>query len=196
MAMRDLTGQRFGRLLALANSGQQAKDGSYLWLCRCDCGSETIRNGSQMVSGRIRSCGCLVGEAARARSQARKRPPVPCSVAGCADTTEKGGHGLCGKHAQRMRRYGSVDHVTSEETRRANNRASQLRGIETVKPGTYRKLFGRHEHRVIAERIAGRKLRRDEHVHHIDGNKQNNDPSNLAVMSAADHAALHHGRAK
>ena len=49
----------------------------------------------------------------------------------------------------------------------------------------------RHEHRIVAEQMLGRSLRSDEHVHHIDHNPKNNHPSNLEVLSAADHARLH-----
>lgn len=50
---------------------------------------------------------------------------------------------------------------------------------------------GRSLHRVIMEKHIGRKLGRNEHVHHIDGNKRNNDISNLELMSASNHAAHH-----
>lgn len=50
---------------------------------------------------------------------------------------------------------------------------------------------GKFLHRVIAEWKIGRKLHNDEAVHHIDKNKQNNDPSNLQVMTKSDHARLH-----
>lgn len=56
---------------------------------------------------------------------------------------------------------------------------------------SYEKTYGRHTHRVVAEQILGRPLRSDEIVHHIDGNKRNNDPSNLIVMTQAEHARLH-----
>lgn len=56
----------------------------------------------------------------------------------------------------------------------------------------YPKFFGRHLHRVVAELLLGRKLKRGEVVHHIDGNKQNNDRENLMVFSSqAEHAAWH-----
>lgn len=55
----------------------------------------------------------------------------------------------------------------------------------------YVKRDGRHEHRTVVENLLGRKLRRDEIVHHIDHNKRNNDPSNLHVMSQSEHARLH-----
>ena len=57
---------------------------------------------------------------------------------------------------------------------------------------TYNKFLGRHEHRVVAERMLGRKLKKNEVVHHIDLNKQNNDEKNLVVMpSNSEHSHLH-----
>ena len=49
----------------------------------------------------------------------------------------------------------------------------------------------RSVHRVIAEWKFGRALTSKEHVHHNDGNKLNNHPDNLEVMSASDHARHH-----
>ena len=61
--MNDVTGQRFGRLLAIKATGQQ-KNGQALWLCRCDCGNLVeIRNHS--LKRHTRSCGCLRIEAGR-----------------------------------------------------------------------------------------------------------------------------------
>ncbi|WP_243259146.1 HNH endonuclease signature motif containing protein [Clostridium sp. 'deep sea'] len=57
---------------------------------------------------------------------------------------------------------------------------------------SYRKYYGRHEHRVVAEKKLGRKLRKGEVVHHIDGDKLNNSPDNLMVFSSQEeHAAWH-----
>ena len=64
--------------------------------------------------------------------------------------------------------------------------------MNTGEGKTYTKLYGRHEHRVVAEQMLGRKLKPGEVVHHIDGNKRNNSPDNLMVFSSqADHARYH-----
>lgn len=56
---------------------------------------------------------------------------------------------------------------------------------------SYIKRRGRHEHRIVAEAMLGRPLVRGEIVHHIDGNRQNNTPANLQVMSQSQHMKLH-----
>lgn len=48
-----------------------------------------------------------------------------------------------------------------------------------------------HQHRVVAEKTLGRKLKKGEIVHHIDNNPQNNNPKNLQVMTQSEHARLH-----
>lgn len=53
----DLTGKRFGRLIALKpmeNLGETTT-----WLCRCDCGGIAVSRTGGLVVGKIKSCGCL-----------------------------------------------------------------------------------------------------------------------------------------
>ena len=49
----------------------------------------------------------------------------------------------------------------------------------------------RLEHHLVAEKALGRKLRRGEHVHHINCNPADNRPENLLICSRAYHATLH-----
>jgi len=117
--------------------------------------------------------------------------PKQCCIDGCTKDTTKGARGMCGMHAARVRRYGDPNYITPEAQRRKSNRESQLQRFAQVKPDTYRKLHGKHIHRVIAEQMIGRPLVKGEIVHHIDGNKHNNDPSNLQVMTQSEHMKLH-----
>lgn len=60
------------------------------------------------------------------------------------------------------------------------------------KKDTYTKYYGKHLHRIIAEEILGRPLEKGEVVHHIDGNKKNNNPSNLMIFkNQSEHAKWH-----
>lgn len=57
---------------------------------------------------------------------------------------------------------------------------------------SYSKYYGVHEHRIVAEKMLGRPLSKEETIHHIDGNKRNNSPSNLLILaSQSEHAKLH-----
>ena len=55
----DISGLRFGRLLALAPTSRRDKKGSVYWICRCDCGNELEVSEDGLVQGNNRSCGCL-----------------------------------------------------------------------------------------------------------------------------------------
>lgn len=55
----------------------------------------------------------------------------------------------------------------------------------------YKRKNGQSEHRLIIEKHLGRKLNKDEHVHHINENKKDNRLENLVVMSAQAHMYIH-----
>lgn len=54
----DMTGQRFGKLVALEYAGRKYE--KTLWKCRCDCGREVIVDRANLVRGITTSCGCRV----------------------------------------------------------------------------------------------------------------------------------------
>lgn len=69
----DLTGQRFGRLVAtLYVRGNAASPGSR-WLCECDCGKSRTVSANSLRGGHTQSCGCLRLERQRAAASAMAR---------------------------------------------------------------------------------------------------------------------------
>ena len=65
MSAKDLTGQRFGRLVVLEPVPGARRT---RWRCRCDCGQElVVGSGYHLTSGNTKSCGCLHRDTARAR---------------------------------------------------------------------------------------------------------------------------------
>ncbi len=53
----DITDLRSGKLVALRRT-EEKKNGSYMWLCRCDCGNETLVSAIRIRRGTVKSCGC------------------------------------------------------------------------------------------------------------------------------------------
>lgn len=62
-AKKDLTGQKFGRLLVLKDAGKR-RHSYVVWLCQCDCGNTVEVISDSLRSGNTRSCGCLHDECA------------------------------------------------------------------------------------------------------------------------------------
>src|SRR4051812_4020618 len=67
----DKTGQRFGKLVVIkpiAVSGRETR-----WICRCDCGGSKTVQGGSLVSGKTRSCGCLMKGINQTHGQAKAK---------------------------------------------------------------------------------------------------------------------------
>lgn len=73
-----------------------------------------------------------------------------------------------------------------------NRAANREKQINTGAQLSYRKFYGRHEHRVIMETHIERKLLSNEIVHHIDGDIRNNNINNLQLMTWGEHSIEHH----
>ena len=58
---KDVTGERAGRLTAIAFSGRCKKPGgNAIWLCKCDCGKFVERPWANVRRSKTPSCGCYV----------------------------------------------------------------------------------------------------------------------------------------
>jgi len=60
MRKKDLTGKRFGKLVAIRDIGsrQEGKRKFRWWLCKCDCGKFTKVRAGHLIGGQT-SCGCI-----------------------------------------------------------------------------------------------------------------------------------------
>jgi len=56
--IKNMKGQRFGRLVALEHVGF-ASNRVALWRCKCDCGNEVVVRQCNLHSGNAESCGCF-----------------------------------------------------------------------------------------------------------------------------------------
>ena len=55
---KDLTGQKFSRLIVLKKVGK-TKFGALIWRCKCDCGNVVDVVGGSLKNGHTKSCGCI-----------------------------------------------------------------------------------------------------------------------------------------
>ena len=51
----EMLGKKFGKLTVIEEAGQN-KNGTFEYLCRCDCGNEIIVNGSSLRRGHSKTC--------------------------------------------------------------------------------------------------------------------------------------------
>ena len=107
-----------------------------------------------------------------------------------AKRTRSGRGQVKGQFLRFISGHNSILIDSEEQKRRASFRNPDALRY-TGRKNNYIKLKGRHMHRVVMEEKLGRKLESWEIVHHIDGDKWNNSPENLEVMTQSEHMKLH-----
>jgi 5-methylcytosine-specific restriction endonuclease McrA len=60
--IKDLTGQKFGKLVVLYKD--EDRQGRVCWVCKCDCGNLKSIESRHLKNGNTKSCGCLQKERA------------------------------------------------------------------------------------------------------------------------------------
>jgi hypothetical protein len=85
----DLVNKKFGKLFVIEETlNLNTKSNSKHWLCKCDCGNETVVATFNLTSGKTKSCGCL-------RTEFKIRKDLTGRIIGklsviCFDHFEKG----------------------------------------------------------------------------------------------------------
>lgn len=115
----------------------------------------------------------------------------------------KVGTHLTEEHKQKISQY-HKGKVLSNETRAKMSKSKFVGGVgykKLRKDGYVEIHFPEHpsaskngvilEHHLVMECVLGRRLRKDEVVHHINHNRSDNRVENLVVMTNSEHAFLH-----
>lgn len=55
--VKSLVGNKYGNLTVIAQSEERGANGSPKWICECGCGKETIVERSNLIRGKVKSCG-------------------------------------------------------------------------------------------------------------------------------------------
>ena len=96
--------------------------------------------------------------------------------------------GLCSMHYMRWYRHGGDEPQRIRPKRVVGFSRLRADGYLEVKTPAREYVL---EHRLVAAQMIGRALKTTEHVHHINGDRADNRPENLLVMSNAEHQKLH-----
>lgn len=80
MKAMNLTGLRFGRLIAISRMGLIG--GKSMWQCVCDCGNSTVVALGNLRSGSVKSCGCHRREILDKTSHGLEKHPLYCTWSG------------------------------------------------------------------------------------------------------------------
>jgi len=108
-------------------------------------------------------------------------------------------HNFCSRkhlnawNSQRMSKYNSTENPMNKQegwTAEHRNRRRKI-CLERGGHSAYKKVYGKHTHRVIAEMMLGRELLSNEVAHHKNFNRLDNCPENIEVITRSEHARLH-----
>lgn len=90
----DITGKRYGMLVALSLA--YVKNQSCVWLCKCDCGNETTARVGTLTMGRKLSCGCKEGNITHGATHTTLYKKYQSMLKRCSNKKDKdyGGRGI------------------------------------------------------------------------------------------------------
>lgn len=60
--LKDLTGQRFGRLTVVKRQPGNSENNKVRWLCKCDCDNEVVVLTNSLLTDHTKSCGCWTSQ--------------------------------------------------------------------------------------------------------------------------------------
>ena len=117
-------------------------------------------------------------------------PERICRIEGCTNILKNTKGRICQMHRTRFARHGTYDLPQNPQTLKIGQPQLTKLGYLRVNIDGKRVL----QHRHIMEQHVGRKLTKDERIHHINGIKTDNRIENLELMmSNQEHMKKYHG---
>ena len=189
----DITGMRSGSLVAIRDVGTQDHKGggkNRVWLCRCDCGNTFVTKATNIKTGVSTSCGC----------QSKKYVDITGKRMGKLVAVKYTGRSYKDSRGRRRGRLWEIkcdcgtplEMAAGHFIKRHRTHCGCMRPSVIINTEGYvMKWMPDHPnskgggmilmHRYVMSEHLGRPLKRGEIVHHKNGNKLDNDISNLQL---------------
>lgn len=152
------------------------------------CGKDFYANQSEQARGNRRYCSTQCAYAAQ------RKTPVLKACPGCGVTVKRKPSQACLIYCSQACYVATKTVKTTYLSRSHNGRPVKrdADGYLWIWEPEHPKAHCGYvfEHRWVVEQILGRYLETHEHVHHINENKEDNQPENLQVLNARDHSRI------
>lgn len=171
----NLTGKRFGKLVALSKA--PSRNGKTYWLCQCDCGKQKEIQTTHLTNSKTQSCGCLVNGEKEPRQKFEN-----CLCCGQPLSTHQ--YKFCSKKCQKDFEYRDyIQRWKNGEVSGTKNGgfSAYIKRYMLEKANFQCELCGWHKRNIYSDTIPLE-------LHHKDGNRDNNKEENLQILCPNCHA--------
>lgn len=175
----DITGQRFGKLIALKKA--PSRNGNTYWLCQCDCGNQKEIQTGNLTRGATKSCGCSQNPSGKIRKKEKY-------CLNCGKELHKGQYkycsSLCQQEYQRKEYIKKVNNGEESGLKKSGNTTKISDSIRTY-------LFKKYDNK--CQKCGWGEINPTTgkcplEIHHKDGNRTHNDLDNLELLCPNCHS--------